>query len=133
MRHNGRGVPEEIGQKKVTEAEALKIRNGTKAAVLRGALGCPDLICCSVYDQGPVHILSTVSKTIEWDQKSRKVWFLVLGSKVTMKYLRLNLIDIYNNHMNSVNLADQLRNCYRFNHWFRNVSGGGLSFCGPLG
>lgn len=37
-----------------------------------------------------------------------------------MQYLRLNLIDEYNNFMNAVDLADQLRNCYRFNHWFRN-------------
>jgi hypothetical protein len=120
VRHHGRGVPEKIVQKKVTEAEALKIRNRTKAAVLRGDLDCPDLIYCSVYDQGPVHMMSTVAETIEWDQKSRKVWSSVLSSKVTMKYLRLNLIDIYNNHMNSIDLADQLRNCYRFNHWFRN-------------
>ena len=40
--------------------------------------------------------------------------------KVDMKYLRLNLIDVYNNEMNAVDLADQLRNCYRMNHWFRN-------------
>jgi hypothetical protein len=32
----------------------------------------------------------------------------------------MNLIDQYNNFMNSVDLADQLRNCYRFNHWLRN-------------
>lgn len=120
VRHHGRGVPDEIVQKKVTEAESLKIRNRTKAAVLRGDPDCPDLVCCSVYDQGPVHMMSTVAETIEWDQKSRRVWSSALGSKVTMKYLRLNLIDIYNNHMNSVDLADQLRNCYRFNHWFRN-------------
>jgi hypothetical protein len=37
-----------------------------------------------------------------------------------MKFLRLNLIDMYNNNMNLVDLADQLRNHYRFNHWLRN-------------
>ena len=42
------------------------------------------------------------------------------GYHVEMKFLPLNFIDIYNFHMNSVDVADQLQNCYRFNHWFRN-------------
>jgi hypothetical protein len=37
-----------------------------------------------------------------------------------MKFLRLNLIDMYNNNMNSVDLADQLRNHYHLKHWLRN-------------
>ena len=50
----------------------------------------------------------------------RKVWSPTQNSMVWMKYLRLGMIDEYNNFMNSVDLADQLRNCYRFNHWLRN-------------
>ncbi len=64
--------------------------------------------------------MSTVSECVQWDQKYRRVWSADAGKHVMMKYLRLNLIDLYNNHMNSVDLADQLRNCYRMNHWFRN-------------
>ena len=64
--------------------------------------------------------MSTVSECVQWDQKYRRVWSADVGKHVMMKYLRLNLIDLYNNHMNSVDLADQLRNCYRMNHWFRN-------------
>ena len=79
-----------------------------------------DSLCCSVYDTKPIHIMSTVAEYIEWDEKDQKVWSSELGSRVSMKYLCLNLIGDYNIHMNSVDLADQLCNCYRFNHWFWN-------------
>ena len=54
-------------EKNVKEADRL--RNWTKAAVLWNAEDCPDLICCSVYDTKPVHIMSTVAKCIERDEK----------------------------------------------------------------
>ena len=38
----------------------------------------------------------------------------------TIGYLRLNFIDDYNNHMNGADIADQLWNQYRPNHWMRN-------------
>ena len=103
-----------------TPAEADKRRGETHAAVLVDDPTCPGLLTYSVYDTKPVHLMSTVAETIEWDEKVRKVWSTELMRKVSMKYLRLNLIDVYNNEMNAVDLADQLRNCYRMNHWFRN-------------
>jgi hypothetical protein len=120
VRHHGRGVPDHVVQKPEPESNEPNVRGRTKAAVLRNDPDCPDLICCSVYDTKPVHIMSTVAECVEWDEKSRRVWSSELSSHVQMKYLRLNLIDIYNFHMNSVDMADQLRNHYRFNHWFRN-------------
>ena len=121
VRSYGRGVPKAVIMKEEKNVkEADRLRNWTKAAVLRNAEDCPDLLCCSVYDTKPVHIMSTVAECIEWDEKDQKVWSSELGGHVSMKYLCLNLIDDYNIHMNSVDLADQLRNCYRFNHWFWN-------------
>jgi hypothetical protein len=65
-------------------------------------------------------MLSTIAETVDWKIMKRKVYSAESNSMVVMSYLRLNLIDQYNNFMNSVDLADQLRNCYRFNHWLRN-------------
>ena len=36
-----------------------------------------------------------------------------------MKFLRLNINDDYNHDMGHVDMSDQLRNYYRFDHWMR--------------
>jgi hypothetical protein len=75
VRQHGRGVPPSVVMKPATtDSEADKIRGCTKAAVLRNDLDCPDLVCCSVYDQKLVHLMSTVVDCIDWEEKSRKVW-----------------------------------------------------------
>ena len=120
-RTNGRGVPPEVVQKVEPDMKKSKLLHGTtKCAVLVDDPLCPDLLCCSIYDTKPVHFLSTCATQVDWKEMIRDVFDSAARKTVPMKYLRLNLIHSYNNHMNSVDLADQLRNCYRFNHWFRN-------------
>jgi hypothetical protein len=65
-------------------------------------------------------MLSTVGDSIYWVTKKRKVWSAVHREIRTIGYLRLNFIDDYNNHMNGADIADQLRNQYRPDHWMRN-------------
>ena len=121
VRTNGRGIADAVIMKEEkTKEAAKKMRGATKAALLKNNAACPDLLVCSVYDTKPVHMMSTVAESIEWIEKKRKVWSSSEQKKVQMRYLRLNLINDYNENMNNVDLADQLRNCYRFNHWFRN-------------
>jgi hypothetical protein len=90
------------------------------AAKLHNSNVCPDLFAVSVYDTKPVHILSTAAECVEWIVKERKVWSESAKSKAMMKYLRLNVIDDYNNRMNATDIADQLRGNYRPDHWMRN-------------
>ena len=52
--------------------------------------------------------------------KKRKVWLAVHKQIREMGHLRLNFIDDYNNNMNGADIADQLRNQYRPDHWMRN-------------
>lgn len=54
--------------------------------------------------------------TVDWIKMRMDVYSAEEKQIVQMEYLQLNLIEGYNNHMNSVDMADQLRNTYRFNH-----------------
>jgi hypothetical protein len=117
---NGLGVPPSIIQKEEKNKDcAEKLRGTTMAAKLHNLDACPDLFVVSVYDTKPVHILSTAADCVEWIVKEKKVWSDGLQKKALMKYLRLNVIDDYNNNMNSTDIADQLRGSYRPDRWMR--------------
>jgi len=100
--------------------EAMKLRGRTAAARLLNSIDCPDLFACSVYDTKPVHMLSTGEESMYWVLKKRKVWLAVHKQIREMGHLHLNFIDDYNNNMNGADIADQLRNQYRPDHWMRN-------------
>ena len=89
------------------------------AAHLTNSTKCPDLLAVSLYDTKPVHLLSTTAKEVRWIVKQREVWSAEVQKKEMMKYLCLNIIEEYNSHMNSTDIADQLRGNYRPDRWMR--------------
>ena len=95
------------------------MRGTTKAAVLKDDDECLNLVASSVYDTKPVHFLSMISKGIKWVEKERIVYNVETGQNEPVKFLRLDYIDNYNNTMGHVDVSDQLRNTYRFDHWLR--------------
>jgi hypothetical protein len=121
MRTSGRGFPPSITQvEEKNAAAAEKLKGKTLAAVLKISLETLDMLAVSVYDNKPVHMLSTMSESIEWVTKKRKVWLASSKAMCMMSYLRLNMIDDYNRNMNSADIADQLRNQYRPDLWMHN-------------
>jgi hypothetical protein len=117
----GRGFPDQIKQAvemNAKKAEALK--GTTTAARLINSEQSPDLLAICVYDMKPVHLLSMVAESVEWMAKQRKVYDRMSLKMRMMSFMRLNVIDDYNNNMNNVDIADQLRGHHRPDHWMRH-------------
>jgi hypothetical protein len=51
--------------------------------------------------------------------KERLVFNVDTGRVENIRFLRLNVNDFYNHAMGNVDVSDQLRNTYRFDHWLR--------------
>ena len=109
-------MQEELNNRKEQE----KVRGTVITAELVGDSKCPSLISVSVYDTKPVHFLSMSAENIKWVEKKREVYDRSIGRMTTMKFLRLNVNDEYNYGMGGVDIADQIRGSYRFDHWLRN-------------
>ena len=117
-RKAGRGLPSCDLQQEVTKKEDLRnVRGTVKAAVLDGDEEMSGLVAVLYYDQKPVHFLSTICKSVKWIKLERKVYCNESQTMIPMSFLRLNINNEYNKGMGEVDVADQLCNYYRFNHW----------------
>ena len=105
-----RGIPNVVWQPTLT-GNAATLAKGTlkKASLLNGSFG---VFAASVYDNKPVHLMTTAYTDSTWIMKERK-WYQ--SGKVSVRvYRRLLLIDLYNQFMDGVDLKDQLCWYYRF-------------------
>ncbi len=64
--------------------------------------------------------MAYVKESMYWVLKKRKVWSAVHREIHEIGHLCLNFIDIYNHNMNGADIANQLWNQYRPDHWMRN-------------
>ena len=120
VRQSGRGIPKCILQKEVTRKADIEQARGTlKAAELVGDAKCKGLLAISLYDSKPFYMMTMACEKVEWRLKKRKLWDKEQMKMVSKPFYRLNVVDEYNNHMNNVDVADQLRGSYRFDHWMR--------------
>ena len=117
-----RGIPPIVKQEEVKRKSDLeKVRHTVKAAVLKGDEVCTNLIALSVYGTKPVYFLSNAFDGIQWMKKTKKVCDPTKQKTINLPFYRLQVIDFYNKNMGNVDLADQLRNHYRYDtSWHRN-------------
>jgi hypothetical protein len=119
-RQSGRGIPKCIEQiPQTTKENIMKNRGTVKVARLVGDPKLKDLVAVSYYDVKPFYFMTNAWKDIKWIKKHRQVWSTSLKKMVKMPYHRLNIIETYNYNMNNVDISDQLRGVYRWDHWMR--------------
>ena len=116
-RQGERGIPEKLKQEQKTKRDEEYQERGTlKAAICTGDPDMADIVCTSLYDVKPFYMMSTVAEEITWTKKIMNVYCQSKRKKIDVPFYRLNLADIYNNKMGRVDVGDQLRNYYRFDH-----------------
>lgn len=97
------------------------MRYTVKAAVLKGDAVCKDLLAVFLYDTKPIYFLTSATSQLYWMKKERQVYDPKRKKTFKMPFYRLNIIDFHNNNMGNVDLANQLRNVYRYDSsWYRN-------------
>ena len=112
-RTDNRGIPKYIMQTQLQNSKmADEQRNTVKVAVLDGDSTIKDLVAISFYDSKPVYFLSSVIPEVKWSTVNKKVYSKLLNKKISLEFLRPNFVDKYNQDMNSVDRADQLRTNY---------------------
>jgi hypothetical protein len=99
----------------------MNVRGTVKAGTLMDDPNCPDLVATSVYAIKPAHFLSMSCSSIRWIIKTRLVYCVDTQTTEKLELLRLNINDDYNGDMGHVDISDQLRNYYRFDHWMRKT------------
>ncbi len=52
--------------------------------------------------------------------EKKRVWDSITKDTQKIGFLQLNVIDDYNQQMNSTDIANQLRGLYHPDHWFQN-------------
>ena len=116
----GKGITKCVKQMEVTRKEDIAKQRWTlKVAGLEGDPEIPGLVCTSLYDSKPFYMMSNACEEIKWEKKTREVYHKGENRMVTLPFYRLNVVDEYNNNMNNVDVADQVRGNYRFDKWMR--------------
>lgn len=84
---------------------------------LKGDPEMTSLLDISLYDSKPVYMLTNDTDKIRWTKTEWKIWNKELQMMVNVPFHHVNVIDQYNFHMNNLDISDQIRRSYNFDHW----------------
>ena len=71
----------------------------------------------SLYDTNPVYLMSVACEEITWLKKDHKLFDKMQQKMVAAPFYLVNVIDDYNHFMGNVDITDQMRGSYCFDHW----------------
>jgi hypothetical protein len=80
-------------------------------------------LLCFLLQCKDVYFMSTAATELKWVKKERRVYNKEAKKLVTMKFLQSKIVDDYNNGMNKVDQADQLRSTHV------RICSGGTELC----
>jgi len=107
LRNHLKGVPKIVAQSEIqNEALALAAKNMANIAVLKGEPGIDDLVAISYYDSKLVYFFSTVIKHVSWTVMEKMVFNRSTQVKYSMKFLRPNFADKYNQDKDHIDIVD---------------------------
>ena len=113
-----RGLHSKVVQKEEKTAKGKAEKRGTILASYRSD-GLPancEIICTSYYDEEsdkPFHMMSNIIESVEIKIVRKSCFSTNRLEHFTVELKRLSLGYLYNQHMNSVDISDQLRMVYR--------------------
>ena len=88
-----------------------------KVAVIDVVPGLPGIVSVLVYETKLGHFLSMCYNTINWFHKTWQVYDPKTEVLHDAHFFRLNVNDLYNHNIKSVDLIDQLWNMYQVDQW----------------
>ena len=101
--------------------------------MLEGDVECPDLVAFSLYDTNPFYFLYIAADKLVCNINEKEIYDKTTKKKARLQFYHNELKTFYNNYMNSVDVSDQLRNSYNFQHWMRNRNWGWALFMWGFG
>ena len=107
--NSGRGILDSVLQE---ELQNLTAQHTVRVTGVKASSVC--------HHTKPIHYLRMVSESIEWVEKEKKVYNADTNKVESLELLQLNQIEMYNNVMGNVDVADHLRDVYIMNVWARN-------------
>ena len=109
--------PEKKGlpKKRIEELKAKPLEERVKSSM---SMSEPRVICASVFDNGPVHMLDTIHTSAGITTIYKPRYDAALKKKVKKSLRILALIDDYNHKMNNVDNRDHLSHEYNFDGGF---------------
>ena len=75
------------------------------------------ILSMSLYDTKSLYLIIVACEGIKWIKKDCKLFYETQQKMVAAPFYQVNVIDDYNHFMGNIDITDQMRGSYCFDHW----------------